>query len=154
MTTPVRMPIHGPQLVDDGALSLPVATLLPGPGEARVHGSGARWLRTFALALVSAVLVAACMTVGILLHRIDAAEQWAHVARSEARLARAEARRSAIIHRDLKPANDPRVEVLERRTTALRGAILVLVRTGKVSLVGDPGGDWTLWPLELAEVPR
>lgn len=58
----------------------------------------------------------------------------------------------AIVRRDLKPDNQ--VEVLTRRTDALRGAILGLVRTGKVALVGDPGGEWALWPVELAEVPR
>ena len=52
-----------------------------------------------------------------------------------------------VLGRRVRP--DPRVDLLVRRTTALRGAIFALVRTGAASMTGDPGGDWGLWEVEL-----
>lgn len=123
---PVRMPIPGPELPT-----------------ARVHVAGAPWRPwLLALAIGGALLGISQL---LLLQRIDTAESWAHVARSEARLARALARHAAIVHRDLKPPNDPRVEVCMRRTDALRSAIRALVRTGNASMVGDPGWAFINW---------
>jgi hypothetical protein len=107
-----------------------------------------------AIAMVALVLVLAGG--GSLLVRIDnlRREDSAHDARLKLLDARLELARAelALSQRDLKPDN--RVEVLARRTDALRGAILGLVRTGKVSLVGDPGWDWSAWPVELASRPE
>lgn len=105
-----------------------------------------------AIAMITLALVLAGG--GTLLVRMDQlrARDRQHDAELRLLQAKLELARAVVSHRDLKPDN--RVEVLARRTDALRGAILGLVRTGKASLVGDPGWNWAAWPVELAEVPR
>lgn len=104
-----------------------------------------------AIAMITLALVLAGG--GSLLVRIDQLRAQDRALAAQLRLEAARRELAiAMVRRDLKPDNQ--VEVLTRRTDALRGAILGLVRTGKVSLVGDPGWDWVAWPVELAEVPR
>lgn len=83
---------------------------------------------------------------GSLLSRIDrlAAEQRATSAQVRLAHARIELVR-AVAQRDVTPANDPRVDVCVRRTEALRGALFALVRTGRVSMTGNPGPEWITW---------
>lgn len=82
---------------------------------------------------------------GHVLTRID---QLGAELRAQLELVRAE----LLVHRDIKPDN--RIPLLVRRTDALRGAIFALVRTGAVSMPGDPGGDWAMWSVDLEEVRR
>lgn len=107
-------------------------------------------------AIAATALVLVLAGGGVVLSRIDRlrAEDGVHDAKLRLVEARLELARAELLGRHVAPADDPRVEVLVRRTTALRGAILALVRTGTVAMPGDPGGDWAVWPLELAEVPR
>lgn len=83
---------------------------------------------------------------GSLLARLDQvrAEQRATDARVRLAEARVELVR-AIAKRDVKPVNDTRVEACERRTEALRAALLALVRTGNASMTGDPSWEWAAW---------
>jgi hypothetical protein len=133
----------------------PVPTTMPGPGEprdraplppARVHGARAVPRLGVVIALL---LVASCVSFGTLLSRIDTARAEAATARADAQRAFAhvlvlEARIEQFTHRDVKPPNVID-EVCRRRTVALRGALLALVRTGAVSMTGDPGTEWITW---------
>lgn len=107
-----------------------------------------------AIAMIALVLVLAGG--GHLLSRIDRTRAQAELGVATARAARAEtellrARFAELADRDVKPDNViERVDVCVRRTDALRKAIFALVRTGTVAMPGDPGGDWAVWPLELA----
>jgi hypothetical protein len=98
------------------------------------------------LLLTTAFAFAGTATTNILLSRIDTARAEAHRAYAHTAVLRVEldAMRATIAHRDLKPANVID-EVCRRRTTALRGALFALVRTGAVSMTGDPGGEWITW---------
>lgn len=93
---------------------------------------------------------------GHLLSRMDIerAERRAIAARQRLLEARLELVRAElpVAYRDVKPDN--RIPLLVRRTDALRGAIFALVRTGAVSMPGDPGGDWAMWSVELQAVRR
>ena len=138
MSEPVKMPIPGPY-----------PTQLPGPGEplavARVHGARAprRWM------IALAVLVAlACSAFGALLSRMDTARQAADLARTEAQRAYAH---TAVLRVELEhvratmPKPGAVDEVCRRRTVAIRGALLALVRTGAISIPNDPGAEWITW---------
>lgn len=99
-----------------------------------------------AIAAITLVLVLAGG--GHVLTRLDrmASEQRATSAQVRLQAARLELVR-AIAQRDDKPANAPdeACGLALRRTEALRGALLALVRTGVASMPGDPGGKWVTW---------
>lgn len=113
---------------------------------ARLHGARARWSIGVVIALL---LVTSCISFGTLLNRIDLARAEAATARAEAQRSFAhvlvlEARLAQFAHRDVRPA-PVADEVCRRRTVALRGALLALVRTGAVSIPNDPGPEWITW---------
>jgi hypothetical protein len=119
--------------------------LVPRVLAALVEGT-VRMRDVYALAVTG--LLAMVIGGGSLLSKLDRtqAEQRATNARARLHEARLElVRVQAIAHRDVKPASDPLVEVCVRRTDALRKAIFALVRTGTVSMPGDPGGEWITW---------
>lgn len=106
--------------------------------------------RRFAIALhvVPLVVLFGCWGLGVLLSRIDEATALANTARAESLQLRA----ALIDHtRETRAAlaAAPAVDAVCRRNTeALRGGLMALVRTGKVSMVGDPGASWLEWRAE------
>jgi hypothetical protein len=105
-------------------------------------------------AIATIALVGVLALAGASLSRIDQLHAEQRAAAAQVRLLEARVELVRVLGSQVRAPADPRVEVLVRRTDALRGAIFALVRTGAVSMPGDPGGDWVVWPLELAEVSR
>ena len=124
----------------------PVAMPIPGDGIPRaVIHPDRHWLRTFALALIPAIAVAVCAGFGTLLNRINAAQVEARTAIASAANAYAHvlALRAEVDALRVPPAA---VDALCReRTQAIRDALLVLQRVGKVEFEAFPGMRWRSW---------
>jgi hypothetical protein len=130
----------------------PEPTTMPGDGEprdrdplptARVADDRPRgWLISVGFAVLAIV---GCWQYGQLLSRIDRANAEAQRAYAHTAVLRVELEHL----RATMPKPVAIDEVCRQRVTAMRGALLSLIRTGAVAMT-DPGPEWMRWKIEEA----
>lgn len=104
-----------------------------------------RWTRMLVVALIPAIVVAVCMSVGVVLNRIDAVRSAVVIEHANVVALRLEL---ALQRRTLQQLaeRDSGVDNLCReRTTALKGAIDSLLRVNVVAFERHPGVLWKEW---------
>ena len=83
-----------------------------------------------------------------LLTRLDTMQAEARALAAQQRLDEKRLELARVVFGSCACDPDPRVDVLARRVTALRGALLALVRLGKVAMPNDPGSAYVAWRAE------
>lgn len=98
-------------------------------------------VRRAVLIAVALFAIAGTATTNVLLNRIDTARAEAQRAYAHTAVLRVELEHV----RATMPKPGAVDEVCRRRTVAIRGALLALVRTGAISIPNDPGAEWITW---------